>query len=167
MTEKASIQARWIEANLLVDILSSDKIAMNKRIARHCGLSILALIAVDPAWAADPAQQVEKTGAQLFYSLCASCHGAQAHGDGPVAVSLVNPPPDLTRITQRHKGDFPAEEIRRAVDGRSPRLVHGPQSMPVWGQQLYFSDRPDDPAARAHADAAIKRLVEYIRSLQQ
>ena len=39
-----------------------------------------------------------KTGAQLFVSLCASCHGAQARGDGPVAPLLVTPPSDLTRI---------------------------------------------------------------------
>jgi mono/diheme cytochrome c family protein len=144
---------------------------MSKRISwslkKIGGCLLIAVITAGTSWAADPATHVEKTGAQLFYSLCASCHGAQAHGDGPVAPLLVTPPPDLTRITQRHNGDFPAEDIRRAIDGRSPRLVHGSRNMPVWGHELYFSDRPDDAAAHAHADAAIKSLVEYIRSLQK
>jgi mono/diheme cytochrome c family protein len=144
---------------------------MSKRISWSLktigGCLLIAVITAGTSWAADPATHVEKTGVQLFYSLCASCHGAQALGDGPVAAMLVTLPPDLTRIAQRHNGDFPAEDIRRAIDGRSPRLVHGPRSMPVWGHELYFSDRPDDTAARAHADAEIKRLVEFIRSLQK
>ena len=55
-----------------------------------------------------------KSGAQLFVSLCASCHGEQARGDGPVAPLLVTPPSDLTRIAQRNGGRFTADTIAAA-----------------------------------------------------
>jgi mono/diheme cytochrome c family protein len=106
-------------------------------------------------------------GSQLFQALCASCHGAQGWGNGPVAPLLVSPPPDLTLIAQRHSGFFPAVDVEKAIDGRSERVAHGTRSMPVWGQQLYFSADPNDAQARAHADEAIRVLSEYIRSIQQ
>ena len=124
----------------------------------------LCVVAAKDAQSADVA---EKSGAQLFYSLCASCHGTGALGDGPVATLLVLPPPDLTRIAQRHGGVFPDEQVRSVIDGRTGRAAHGTRSMPVWGRQLYFSHKPDDAAARAHADRQIALLVEYVRTLQK
>ena len=108
-----------------------------------------------------------KTGKQLFLSLCASCHGSEGRGDGPVAPALVTPPSDLTRIAQRNGGRFTADTVQRFIDGREVRRAHGPRDMPVWGRQLYFSATEDDRAARAHADAQIARIVEYLRSIQQ
>jgi mono/diheme cytochrome c family protein len=108
-----------------------------------------------------------KTGAELFISLCASCHGAQARGDGPVAPLLVTPPSDLTRIAQRNGGRFTADTVQRFIDGREVRRTHGPRDMPVWGRMLYFSAEEDDRAARAHADAEIAKIVEYLRSIQE
>ena len=75
-----------------------------------------------------------KTGAQLFLSLCASCHGAQARGDGPVAPLLDTPPSDLTRIAQRNGGRFTADTVQRFIDGREARRAHGRKDMPVWGR---------------------------------
>lgn len=129
--------------------------------------SIAALLVLTASWAAPPAKKPEKTGEQLFLSLCASCHGTLGRGDGPVAALLVSPPPDLTLIAQRHNGFFPAVDVAKVIDGRTERLVHGTRSMPVWGRQLYFSAKPDDVAARAHADEEIRLLSEYIRSIQQ
>lgn len=111
--------------------------------------------------------QEAKTGEQLFVSLCASCHGALGRGDGPVAPFLVTPPSDLTRIAQRNNGSFLADRIHQFIDGRTERMVHGPREMPVWGQRLYFSANPEDAAARAHTEAQISLLVEYLRSIQQ
>jgi mono/diheme cytochrome c family protein len=108
-----------------------------------------------------------KTGAQLFISLCASCHGAQARGDGPVAPLLDTPPSDLTRIAERNGGRFTADTVQRFIDGREAPRAHGPRDMPVWGRQLYFSAEENDLAARAHADAEIAKIVEYLRSIQE
>jgi len=57
-------------------------------------------------------------GAELFETHCASCHGADARGNGPAASALNVPPTDLTRIAARHGGTFPESSIARVIDGR-------------------------------------------------
>ena len=83
------------------------------------------------------------SGAELFARYCASCHGPGARGDGPVASSLRKYVPDLTRITARSGGRFPAQEVRDMIDGRSPVLSHGPREMPVWGREFWVEEGAD------------------------
>jgi mono/diheme cytochrome c family protein len=136
--------------------------------SRSLGLSLITIaFCATTAPHAGAQDDRPKTGAELFVSLCASCHGAQARGDGPVAPLLVTPPSDLTRIAQRNDGRFTADTVQRFIDGREVRRAHGPRDMPVWGRQLYFSAKEDDLAARAHADAEIAKIVEYLRSIQE
>ena len=134
--------------------------------AKRSVAALAAVLGMSMCAAVVQAADEQKTGERLFYSLCASCHGSQGRGDGPVAALLIMPPPDLTRMTQRHNGVFPEADVRRVIDGRSGRIPHGTRNMPVWGRQLYFSDKSDDPAARARADKQILLLSEYIRSIQ-
>ena len=107
------------------------------------------------------------SGAELYERLCASCHGATARGDGPVAPLIKIGVPDLTLIAQRSGGEFPVEGIRGVIDGRSDRPAHGPRDMPVWGWQLYDSAAGSDDAARAQADSTIDRIVSYLQSIQR
>ena len=98
-------------------------------------------------------------GAQLYKRLCASCHGPDGAGDGPVAASLKNRPPDLAGITVRHRGEFPEARLRQIIDGRAGVLAHGARDMPVWGTEL--------PQAGADADALITRLIAQLRAMQK
>ncbi|HUG55323.1 MAG TPA: cytochrome c, partial [Vicinamibacteria bacterium] len=41
-----------------------------------------------------PTSEGRPDGRVLFNTHCAACHGAEAHGDGPWAASLVFRPPD-------------------------------------------------------------------------
>lgn len=43
----------------------------------------------------------ELNGKQAFMENCASCHGSDAKGDGPMARNLTTAPPDLTMIAAR------------------------------------------------------------------
>src|SRR5688572_16504094 len=62
------------------------------------------------------------SGPELYARLCASCHGAEGLGDGPVASLIEGGVPDLTRIAARADGgEFPAEDVHRIIDGRSDR----------------------------------------------
>src|SRR5512146_833053 len=71
------------------------------------------------------------TGAVLFGTYCASCHGRNGHGDGPVAENLRTQPPNLTQLAKLNGGMFPAERTRRVIDGREPRVrAHGSLEMP-------------------------------------
>jgi mono/diheme cytochrome c family protein len=135
--------------------------------AALCGLATLLCVLSACESTPPVAAPKQASGAQLFQSLCASCHGAQGRGDGPIAPLLVSPPPDLTRIAQRHSGFFPAVDVEKVIDGRTERVAHGTRSMPVWGRQLFYSADPNDAKARAHADEEIRLLSEYVRSIQQ
>jgi len=74
-------------------------------------------------------------------------------GAGLVAAALKKTPPDLTQISKRNNGQFPASHITRTIIGNEIEAVHGSHDMPIWGH--YF--RPVELLA----------LTEYIRSIQQ
>ena len=103
-------------------------------------------------------------GSLLYRTHCASCHGADGRGDGAVAPYLRIPPADLTRIAARNSGVFPAERIRRIIDGRQVVPAHGRTDMPVWGP--IFGRSPVIPDEVA-IDRTLGALVDHIRSLQE
>jgi hypothetical protein len=106
------------------------------------------------------------SGPELFDRFCASCHGSEAHGDGPVAATLNVAVPDLTTIGTRY-GEFPAMLIRDVIDGRGiDKRAHGTRTMPVWGYEFWVEDGGDVNAQRAVRDA-INKLVEHLRSIQR
>jgi mono/diheme cytochrome c family protein len=105
------------------------------------------------------------SGAELFDRFCASCHGSEARGDGPVARSLNTAVPDLTRIAVRY-GEFPAMLIRDVIDGRGVDMhAHGTRTMPVWGYEFWVDEGGDINAQRAVRNA-INRIVEHLQSVQ-
>ena len=105
------------------------------------------------------------SGEKLFQRFCAACHGTQAKGDGPVASSLAVQVPNLRELSLRNKGTFPAEKIVRIIDGRTLLNPHGSRSMPVWGDEFLRAEAGDPIAERETADM-IKKMVEYLRSIQ-
>ena len=106
------------------------------------------------------------SGAEMYERLCSSCHGPTGHGDGPVASLMKVDVPDLTRIAHRDGGEFPTEDLRRAIDGRWNRAAHGTREMPVWGWQLYDLSSQNKAQERAVVDSMIDRLVNYLRGIQ-
>jgi len=106
------------------------------------------------------------SGAELFERFCASCHGAGARGDGPVASTLNVVVPNLTTIEQRY-GEFPVNLIRDVIDGRGIDLrAHGTRTMPVWGYEFWIEEGGDVVAQKSVREA-INKLVEHLRSLQR
>jgi mono/diheme cytochrome c family protein len=106
------------------------------------------------------------SGAEIFDRFCASCHGSEARGDGPVSRSLNVAVPDLTTIEVRY-GEFPAAMIRDIIDGRGiDKRAHGTRTMPVWGYEFWVEEGADVTAQRAVREA-IAKLVEHIRSVQR
>lgn len=100
------------------------------------------------------------TGAQLFRTYCASCHGDNAAGAGPLSGQLTRAVPDLTTFTTRNGGMFPAERVRQMIEGRGP-AAHGDRSMPVWGDAFRRE------GSNASASARIDALVTYLQSIQR
>jgi mono/diheme cytochrome c family protein len=115
-----------------------------------------------------PAENLSsESGPETYQRFCASCHGAGAQGDGPVAPLVKGGVPDLTRIAARNGGEFPADRVRQYIDGRADIRAHGPRDMPVWGWQFYEGSSVNDAQARARVDATIGGLVDYLRSIQR
>jgi mono/diheme cytochrome c family protein len=104
-----------------------------------------------------------RSGAQLFRTYCASCHGLNAHGDGALAERLRHAPPDLTAYSKRNNGVFPSERVYRIIDGREVPS-HGDRDMPVWGDA--FRSEPDGLTAD-EVKARIEAIVGYLRDIQR
>ena len=136
--------------------------------ARHTAIAlIIMLILLVVATVVARAQDFSAySGAQLYARFCASCHGAKGLGDGPVAASLAVMVPDLTRITQRHGGTFPEEQVRKIIDGRQTLPPHGSRAMPVWGYE-FAMQAAGQARSQESANALISRLTEHVRSLQK
>ena len=135
---------------------------MSKWIALPATLLVLAM-AVAPAAGAE--ELAGYSGAKLFERFCASCHGPRGEGDGPVAPFFKLAPPDLTRIARRHGGEFPSDQVRRIIDGRTIFPPHGSRAMPVWGLEFIWVEG-STPQAQERAETLIVRLVDYLRSIQ-
>ena len=102
-------------------------------------------------------------GRDLFSFYCASCHGRDGKGGGPVVAALKTPPPDLTSITQRNGGTFPRTRVESMVMGDGDRVMpaHGSKDMPVWGPIFRGLDARD-----AMNKVRISNIVGYIQSVQ-
>ena len=116
----------------------------------------------------------EMVGAKKDFSIyCSVCHGSDARGHGPVATELKTPPADLTRITARAGGTFPAEAVYKRIEGLDMPLAHGTLGMPVWGAVFVRQAMGDGvliedakTAARV-ATERMQRLVRYLETIQQ
>ena len=103
------------------------------------------------------------SGAYAYRTYCASCHGTDGKGEGPLAESLRFHPPDLSLIAKRNGGEYPAEKIHRIVDGRKPLPGHGGPDMPIWGDAFRNADTGYDDAK---VKEKIRSVVAYLRTLQ-
>jgi hypothetical protein len=99
---------------------------------------------------------------QTGFGHCASCHGVDAKGDGPMAKSLKVKPSDLTRISARNGGTFPLMRIERIISGEEPPPSgHGTSEMPVWDRSSPQVERDQD-LGRVRID----NLARYLRDIQ-
>jgi mono/diheme cytochrome c family protein len=110
-----------------------------------------------------PTTLTEDTGSRLFRTYCAPCHGASGRGNGPVADQLRRRPPDLTKFTERNGGMFPAELVRRIVEGRGVQS-HGDREMPVWGDVFRI---PREGGAMSPEATRIDAIVRYLQAIQE
>lgn len=102
-------------------------------------------------------------GRDLFEFYCATCHGRDGKGGGPVAAALKVAPPDLTRLGLHNGGTFPRQRVEAFVtnDGAGLTPAHGSADMPVWGPVFHSLDASD-----TLVKIRIANLVEHIASIQ-
>ena len=100
-------------------------------------------------------------GPDLFRAYCASCHGKDGKGNGPVAPTLKATVPDLTVIAKNNGGIFPQARIRRIILGEGMIASHGSREMPVWGP-IFFQVEADVDRGPVRSE----NLLKYIESIQ-
>ena len=101
-------------------------------------------------------------GGEMYLNYCASCHGRDGTGSGPVSPALKARTTDLTTLAKRNNGEFPVERVKATIRGDLLVVAHGPKDMPVWGPWFRYL------GGGSHAEATVRidNLTRYIESLQ-
>jgi len=115
--------------------------------------------------------QKNDSGKREFESNCASCHGIDGKGNGPLGELLRRSPPDLTQLAKKNQGILPMGRLYDVVEG-SGVPSHGTRDMPIWGREYRIGDAQNLMEARGNYDAdalvraRILTLLEYINRIQ-
>ena len=115
-------------------------------------------------WPVAASAEQNYSGDGDYQVFCASCHGATAKGDGPIAKSLPKRPPDLTQVSARNNAVFPEDKVFKTIDGRGTGSAHTNVDMPVWGDVFAKAQESQGPDA---AKARIMALVQYLKTIQE
>jgi mono/diheme cytochrome c family protein len=123
--------------------------------ARFAVALVLVFAAASVARAADDFEAKVKAadaarGAQVFAQFCATCHGPQGLGDGPVGKTL-NPPPRNFQEAKFKYGDTPRDHFNIISNGAASK--GGSPLMAPWGKVISEQDRIN--------------LVKYVESLKK
>lgn len=101
-----------------------------------CGAKWLIFANFAAGFAAAAQAEDLEIGKSEFQSSCASCHGADAKGRGPISDQLKTPPPDLTALAKNNNGVFPSDAVYEIIFGSKTVPAHGPREMPIWGERF-------------------------------
>ena len=140
---------------------------MNSRIVLSC-CALITLGALAVAQKSNivtvPAPRTSATsGKEMYMAYCATCHGREGKGDGPVAGALKMPPTDLTLLSERNHGRFPSVQVVNAITGSARVAAHGSQEMPIWGPIFLAMGHQHESEARLR----VANLTNYVKSLQR
>lgn len=127
----------------------------------------LLIAAAAAALAAPAGAEDAKAGQETYERYCASCHGLEATGHGPMRSVLTVQPVDLTGLTVENGGSFPLIRVVKRIDGRDPLVSHG-SPMPVYGDFFEGNDvaLKTDAGQPIMTSQPVADLVAYLRTLQ-
>jgi mono/diheme cytochrome c family protein len=114
------------------------------------------------------AAMAETPGQADYERYCASCHGLEGTGHGPMRAVLTLPPTDLSALSAVNGGMFPLERVVKRIDGRDPLVAHG-SPMPVYGTFFDYGkgvtlEMPS--GEKIMTTQPVADLVAYIKGLQ-
>ena len=137
---------------------------MQRRVSK---LVLLVSIAISASAQTTPQRQPPirpVDGTTIFRNNCAACHGLEARGDGPVSKTLKRSVPDLTRLSQRNNGAFPAIHVRNAIMFGADDLLpaHGSKTMPIWGPIFHEIEFDQDLG-----NVRLENITKYLESIQR
>lgn len=103
-------------------------------------------------------------GISIFGNYCAACHGLDGRGNGPVSKALKRDVPDLTRLSVRNHGTFPAIHVRTIIMFGADDLLpaHGWKEMPIWGPIFHEIEFDQDLGI-----VRLENVTKYLESIQR
>jgi mono/diheme cytochrome c family protein len=120
------------------------------------GSALAAFVAVGLATAAYAAGDAAK-GKVIFTTNCASCHGENGKGDGPVGAALTPRPRDFT------KGEFKFDAAKDGKPGSDAALTNVIKN----GAAAYGGSPLMAPWGGTLSDADIQNVIAYIRTFHK
>ena len=106
------------------------------------------------------------SGEQMYTTYCATCHGATGIGNGPASSATKIPPTDLTMLSKKNGGVFPANHVVSVLQFGSENPAHGSADMPIWGD-LMLSLHKGSANPDVHVQQRITNLTEYLKKIQR
>ncbi|SEP01031.1 Cytochrome c [Salinihabitans flavidus] len=123
------------------------------------GVALMAL----PAMAEDV-----PPGREIYLDHCATCHGLDHDGEGPMAGVMTVKPANLSTLTAGNDGVFPLVRVIERIDGRDPLVAHG-SPMPVYGDFFEGNDvaLKTESGQPILTSGPVSDLVDYLRAVQE
>lgn len=104
------------------------------------------------------------SGKQMYMSYCATCHGVDGKGNGPVAPALKKQPTDLTVLSRNNGGKFPSQHVEAVLEFGAQDAAHGSAQMPIWG--TVFNKMDTSPTQQDLRALRISNLNRYLETIQ-
>ena len=109
----------------------------------------------------------ETDGAAFFAQNCASCHGSAGRGDGPRAKTLLQAPTDLTQLSTRNGGEYPAARTLSYIYG-DPEKSHLARVMPEFSGEMSEDLVPVEiDGVFTPTPPQLAGLLAYLESIQE
>ena len=110
-------------------------------------------------------------GASLYHQYCATCHGEDGAGAGPLTEIMLEKPADLRLLAKNNPanaGEFPMLQVIHVIDGRTGLRAHG-GSMPTYGEVFTAEvvGEMEQVGAVLETRGRILSLAMYLESIQQ
>lgn len=108
------------------------------------------------------------SGKKLFHQNCSICHGEDATGNGsmydPESAEPERriPPSDLSALSLKDAGVFPADRVREAMYDTRKVKAHGTPEMPAWGHA--FDSYKSSPK---RVDKWVEDITAWLASIQR
>ena len=117
------------------------------------------------------AAQEASIGKNIFDQYCATCHGDDGKGVGPLTELMLEKPSDLTMLAANNEaepGVFPLLRVIHVIDGRTGVRAHG-GPMPTYGE-IFTAEAEaemENYGAVLETRGRILSLAMYLESIQQ
>lgn len=113
----------------------------------------------------------DTVGKQLYDQYCATCHGLDGAGTGPLTEIMLDKPSDLRKLAANNEaepGVFPMLKVIHIIDGRTGLRAHG-GPMPTYGDVFMAEtiDEMEKVGAVLETRGRILSLATYLESMQE